>query len=69
MATVTLNYDGRNVNARKMLEALISVGLFQKAETQEQPRYSRAMIEKVRKGREDLKNGKGVIIDTAHLWD
>lgn len=32
MAEITLTYDGRNMAAKKMLEAILSLGLFKKKE-------------------------------------
>ena len=48
MATVTLNYDARNIQAEKALDFLLSLGLFQKKEKKSS--FERAM--------EDIKKGK-----------
>ena len=48
MATVTLNYDARNVQAQKALDYILSLGLFQKKEKKSS--FARAM-EDIEKGR------------------
>ena len=48
MATIILDYDARNVQARKALDFILSLGLFQKKEKKSS--FERAM--------EDIEKGK-----------
>ena len=48
MATITLNYDARDVRAQKALDFILSLGLFQKKEKKSS--FERAM-EDIEKGR------------------
>jgi len=46
MATVTLNYDARNVQAQKALDFILSLGLFQKKEkTKKLSRFEQSMLD------------------------
>jgi len=46
MATVTLNYDARNVQAQKALDFILSLGLFQKKEKATRlSRFEQSMLE------------------------
>ena len=46
MATITLDYDARNVQAQKALDFILSLGLFQKKEkTQRLSRFEQSMLD------------------------
>ena len=55
METVTLAYDSRNDIAKKALDLLLSLGVFQKKE-----RVS-AAEKRTRKAIDELENGKGTV--------
>jgi len=54
MATITLDYDARNVQAQKALDFILSLGLFKKEEKKSS--FERAM-EDIEKGRVFYING------------
>ena len=46
MATITLNYDARNVQAQKALDFILSLGLFQKkVKTPQLSRFEQSMLD------------------------
>ena len=46
MATITLNYDARNVQTQKALDFILSLGLFQKKEKKIQlSRFEQSMLD------------------------
>ena len=46
MATITLNYDARNLQAQKALDFILSLDLFQKKEkTQQLSRFEQSMLD------------------------
>ena len=58
MATVTLRYDARNDIARKALDFLLSLGLFQRKDT------LTAAEKRTLKAIDELENGKGTVCNT-----
>jgi hypothetical protein len=46
MATITLDYDARNVQAKKTLDSTLSLGLFQKKEKKQRlSRFEQSMLD------------------------
>ncbi len=60
MATITLNYDARNAIARKTIEYILSLGVFEKKETP----YNKEFVKKI----ERSMASEGKAIKTEDLW-
>ena len=63
MATITLEYDGRNSAIKKLIAEILNLGAKEKVE--ESP-YE--FVKKIKRGQEDIKNGKGIKINIEDLW-
>lgn len=68
MATVTLNYDARNITVKKFLDALLSINGVTIKNEPKQPKYSKAMINKIAQGEKDFATGNYTVIKTEDLW-
>lgn len=68
MATITLNYDARNITVRKFIDALLSINGVTIKNEPKQPKYSKAMINKIEQGEKDFKTGNYKVIKTEDLW-
>lgn len=65
MATITLEYDGRNSAIKKLIAEILTLGAKEKVE--ESP-YDPEFVKKIKRGQEDIKNGKGIKINIEDLW-
>ena len=65
MATITLEYDGRNSAIKKLIAEILNLGAKEKVE--ESP-YDPEFVKKIKRGQEDIKNGKGIKINIEDLW-
>ena len=68
MATITLNYDARNITVRKFIDALLSISGVTIKNEPKRPKYSKAMINKIEQGEVDFKTGNYKVIKTEDLW-
>jgi hypothetical protein len=66
MATLTIKYDGRNPIFKQVLDLFVALGGTISDEKSESS--NSMMIEKIRQGREDFKNGNYKVIKTEDLW-
>ncbi len=66
MATLTIKYDGRNPIFKQVLDLFVALGGTISDEKSESS--NSMMIEKVRQGREDFKNGNYKVIKTEDIW-
>ena len=67
MATITLQYDGRSVSAKRLVEFLRTLS-FVKVNDGESPEYDPEMVAKVKRGQEAFRRGDYKIIKTEDLW-
>ena len=67
MATITLNYDAGSLSAKKLLEAILVSGLFERAEGEQSP-YNPEFVKKIKTSRLQVLNGQTRKIKTADLW-
>lgn len=65
MATLTIKYDGRNPIFKQVLDLFVALG---GTISDEKSTSSNAMMEKIRQGREDFKNGNYKVIKTEDIW-
>lgn len=66
MATHTIKYDGRNPIFKQVLDLFVALGGTISDEKSESS--NSMMIEKIRQGREDFKNGNYKVIKTEDIW-
>ena len=66
MATLTIEYDGRNPIFKQVLDLFVALGGTISDEKSESS--NSMMIEKIRQGREDFKNGNYKVIKTEDIW-
>ncbi len=66
MATLTIKYDGRNPIFKQVLDLFVALGGSISDEKSESS--NSMMIEKIRQGREDFKNGNYKVIKTEDIW-
>jgi hypothetical protein len=66
MATLTIKYDGRNPIFKQVLDLFVALGGTISDEKSES--LNSMMIEKIRQGREDFKNGNYKVIKTEDIW-
>ncbi|MBQ6306097.1 MAG: hypothetical protein IJK78_05995 [Bacteroidales bacterium] len=66
MATLTIKYDGRNPIFKQVLDLFVALGGTISDEKSESS--NSMMIEKIRQGREDFKNGNYKVIKTEDIW-
>ena len=67
MATITLQYDGRNTAFKQLIQLFLTLGGRIVEDTE--PKYDPEMVAKVRKGREDFRKGKCVTIKASEIWN
>lgn len=58
MATISLEYDGRNVIAQKAMDFILSLGVFRKVET------LNSAERKTLKAIQEIEDGKGTVCNT-----
>ena len=68
MATVTIQYDGRNAALKQLMQLFVTLGGRIIDDKVDAPQYDPEMVAKVRRGREDFKKGNYKIIKTEDLW-
>lgn len=69
MATVTIQYDGHSTAFKQLLQLFVTLGgriISDKADANE---YDPEMVAKVKRGREDFKEGKCVTIKADEIWN
>ena len=66
MATLTIKYDGRHPIFKQVLDLFVALGGTISDEKSESS--NSMMIEKIRQGREDFKNGNYKVIKTEDIW-
>ena len=64
MAIITLEYNGQDGSIKKVLEGLISTGIFR-----EKSPYNKAFINKIQNAEHNIKEGKTKKIDPDNLWE
>lgn len=69
MATVTIQYDGRNTALKQLMQLFVTLGGRIVDEKADAPKYDPEMVAKVRRGREDFKQGKCVTINPEDIWN
>lgn len=67
MATITLQYDGRNAALKQLIQLFLTLG--GRVVEDKEPKYDPEMVSKVRRGREDFKKGKCVTIKAEDIWN
>jgi hypothetical protein len=68
MAQVTIEYDARNVSAKKFLEAFLSLPFFKIKEEKEKSPYDPEFVKKIEESKKQYKEGKYKAIKTEDLW-
>lgn len=68
MAIITLEYNGQDGSIKKVLEGLISSGIFREVKSEKSP-YNKAFINKIQNAEHNIKEGKTKKIDPDNLWE
>lgn len=66
MATLTIKYDGRNPIFKQVLDLFVALG--GTISDENETTSNAIMVEKIRQGREDFKNGNYKVIKTEDIW-
>jgi len=61
--TAIISFDSNDKSIRKIIEGLVSMGVI----TFEEYPYNQAMVEKIKRGDQAIKEGKGIIINPTEL--
>ncbi len=67
MATITLQYDGRNKALKQLIQLFLTLG--GRIVEEKEPEYDPEMVAKVRRGREDFSKGNCVTIKASEIWN
>lgn len=67
MATIKLQYDGRNAAFKQLIQLFLTLG--GRVVEEKEPQYDPEIVAKVRRGREDFKKGKCVTIKAEDIWN
>ena len=68
METITLSYNPRNKAAQAFIKFLRTLS-FIKVSEDSAPQYDPDMVAKIRRGEEDIKNGRCESIKLEELWN
>lgn len=67
MATITLQYDGRNTAFKQLIKLFQTLG--GRVIEDNEPKYDPEMVAKVRRGEEEFRKGKCVTIKASEIWN
>ncbi len=66
MATLTLEYDGRNALAKKTIEYILSLGVFKK---KEEKAYNPEFVKMVLDADKEAEEGNTITVNTENVWE
>ncbi len=68
MATITIQYDGRNTSAKRLLEFLRTLS-FIKINEDANTEYDSEIVAKVKQGQKEYCEGKCTTIKASEIWN
>lgn len=68
MATITLKYNANKVSAQKLLEGILSTGIFKVVDSPKERPYNKEFCKKLDESMEQVKRGEVEVIKTEDLW-